>query len=137
LEKTDGHAGYIAHLLETLNDQSMSVIDFDLLRSWLVEVGDELNSHREIEDQLQLLRADYTQRIAGMVKAMAAVERKTDSWQEALSFVNSLSSLGATELVACYRRMSARFRDSFPTSFGLLRESGRKLAEAQDLSVYK
>jgi len=137
LEKTDKHSEYIAHLIQTLSDESMSSIDFDHLKVRLGEIGKELALHQDLQEQLQLLRDDYTQRIAGMIKAMAALERKTDAWGDALSLVDSLSSMGASELVDCYRRTAARFRDSFPASFGLLHQPRQCFTGSRDLSVYK
>ena len=137
MEKGRNHSEYIAHLLEMLSDEKMSVIDFDHLREWLAGVAEEMSLQQDTKKQLELLRDDYSQRIGGMVKAMAALDRKKDSWQEALSQVESLSSMGARELAECYRMVSARFRDCFPTSFGLLRETRRKSSGTTDPDVYK
>ena len=137
MEKGRNHSEYVAHLLEMLSDEKMSVIDFDYLREWLAGVAEEMSMRQDTKEQLELLRDDYSQRIGGMVKAMAALDRKRDPWQEALSQVESLSSMGSREMVECYRMVSARFRDCFPTSFGLLRETRRNSSRTSDPSVYK
>lgn len=71
------------------------------------------------ESELKLLRNDVINRIAGMVKAMAAVERGHNKAAEAVSYLEKLPEKGAAELIEEYRRTSARFRSAFPSSFGL------------------
>ncbi|HUV29493.1 MAG TPA: hypothetical protein VMY05_00180 [Acidobacteriota bacterium] len=137
MENGKSHTDYVTELLETLNDESMSLIDFDRLREWLSRMARVQDDRRELKEQLEHLRSDYEQRIGGMVKAMAALDRRQDSWPEALTLVESLQSMPAGELVSCYRRVAARFRDCFPASFGLLRQSGRPGSSRQDVSVYK
>ncbi|MGH8015157.1 MAG: hypothetical protein ACREBV_03105, partial [Candidatus Zixiibacteriota bacterium] len=63
---------------------------------------------------------DYINRIGGMVKAVAAVERSHDKAADAVIYLESLSSMSAAELIEQYRRTSAKFRSAFPSSFGLM-----------------
>ena len=137
MEKDNNHSEYIAQLLASLNDDKMSMIDFDHLRTWLAKLSGQLCSEEGCAGELKVLRDDYSQRIGGMVKAIAAVDRKRDSWPEALSLVESLDSMKAGDLVICYRKVTARFRDHFPASFGLLRDSQSHGQSREDLSVYK
>ncbi len=71
------------------------------------------------ESEFGLLRTDYLNRIAGMVKAIAAVERSHDKATEAVGYLENLNGMSAAELIEEYRRTSARFRSAFPTTFGL------------------
>ena len=71
------------------------------------------------ESELELLRSDYLNRIAGMVKAIAAVERSHDKATEAVAYLENLNVMSSGELIEEYRRTSARFRSAFPTTFGL------------------
>jgi len=123
-------------LLETLDEQSMTLIDFDSVKSCLGEMSIRTLKYDGLVEDIRTLRDDYTSRVAGMLKALAAVDRKRDSWAQALQLVERLSTMTAAELVACYRKISARFRDAFPASFGSLseRSSGKTL---RDLSQFK
>jgi len=133
LENNKSHIAFLEELTERIDDSSVSLLDFDEIRKRLVELKDVLTEHHDLTGQLATLRKDYEQRVAGMVKAIAAVDRKRDTWQEALALVEQLPSLTAELLLEQHRRISARFRDTFPASAHLpgLRSyspSGRRAA---------
>ena len=125
MERDSNQTDYLEQLIEQLDDESMSLIDFDELKLRLSELREKLTGHGEMADELTALRQDYHQRIAGMVKAIAAVNRKRDCWQEAVAFVEGLPSLTAEELLEQYRRICARFRDCFPAARQLTYVAGR------------
>ncbi|MFZ5979425.1 MAG: hypothetical protein ACOYVF_02230 [Candidatus Zixiibacteriota bacterium] len=112
LEKTE-----IVELLKSLDEKSMTLIDLDSVRNCLREMLEQTCQQETLADSAAILRDDYTARIAGMLKALAAADRKRDSWTQVLELVERLPAMTASELVACYHRVSARFRDNFPTSF--------------------
>ncbi|RKX27000.1 MAG: hypothetical protein DRP45_02080 [Candidatus Zixiibacteriota bacterium] len=133
MENNKSHIAFLEELTERIDDSSVSLLDFDEIRKRLVELKDVLTEHHDLTGQLATLRKDYEQRVAGMVKAIAAVDRKRDTWQEALALVEQLPSLTAELLLEQHRRISARFRDTFPASAHLpgLRSyspSGRRAA---------
>jgi hypothetical protein len=137
LEPIKAAEQYIERILDSLHENGMSQIDFDQLRQWLIDQRKLLQSTAKDRSEIEILRTDYRKRIAGMVKAMVAVDRKRSAAREALELIESLESMTAAELVACYRKTSARFRDKFPTSFGGLFTRTTNAEGAGDLSVFK
>ncbi|PWB69068.1 hypothetical protein C3F09_10710 [candidate division GN15 bacterium] len=121
---------------EMLAAERTEEIDFDRLAAWLESVEPELRDAQARSEDLALLRQDYEGRIAGMAKAMAAVDRSGKGYEVALTSLETLSRMSGEELVACYRKTAARFRDMFPTSFGL-RPGAMARGRAADMSVYK
>jgi hypothetical protein len=128
---------YENQLLESLDEQSISCIDFDQLRDWLKLRSESSESIDAIRSDLRILRDDYCARIGGMVKAIAAVDRERDRWSEACDLVEKLPEMSTNELIDCYRMTSARFRDSFPASFGLLRTHQSHSATLKNISDFK
>ncbi|MFQ6009010.1 MAG: hypothetical protein ACE5K8_08685 [Candidatus Zixiibacteriota bacterium] len=120
------YSAYAKELAESLTSDNISLIDFDRLRSWLLETASAFEEIVRLKEEVEHLRQDYIGRIAGMTKAIAAVNRHPDGWESALAFLETLPSLGAVELIEQYRVTSARFRDAFPTSFGLLTDRKRR-----------
>ena len=110
---------YLDELLTSLTDDKLSEIDFDRLADWLHELKTSLTRSCELESELNLMREDYINRMAGMVKAVTIVERTSGSAENVLAYLEDLKSLNAEELLEQYRKMSNRFRIAFPTTFGL------------------
>jgi hypothetical protein len=107
---------------ESPNDGSSSNRFSEIL---MPEKPDEIKSS-SLAAELALLRADYINRIAGMTKAIAAVERSREKIGGAIDLVEQLNGFTSSELIDEYRRVTARFRSAFPTSFGLMPfETGR------------
>lgn len=123
MEKTNNDQAYLEDVARLIDDTTMAQLDFDELKMRLPDIGRKLSAVDELADEYALLRGDYEQRIAGMVKAIAAVDRKRDGWEEALGLVEQLPVLRSADLLATYRRIAARFRDCFPGSFGGQRPS--------------
>jgi hypothetical protein len=131
------HSAYAKELVESLTGDNVSLIDFDRMRSWLLETASAFEEIIKLREEVELLRQDYIGRIAGMTKAIAAVNRRPDGWEDALAYLETLPSLDAHELIDHYRKTSARFRDAFPTSFGLLGDWKRGVDGGKEARVYK
>lgn len=127
---------YVAVLLDCLDADGMSLIDFDELRDWIEQQLGRNEASETVEAELNCLRDDYQKRIAGMIKAIAVADRKGDRYESALQLIEDLPSMTSAELTDCYRRTSARFRDMFPTSLGQYLTRSNK-HNPRDLSVYK
>jgi hypothetical protein len=138
-------------LASQLSPQSLSCIDFDALRAWLqaastklVQVSQLDQQHAEqlqlirdeqnrLGDSYQLLRDDYQARIVGMLKAIAVAgstrsssRTETSRDHDSLSvLLDSLATMPADDLIRCYRKTSACFRDHFPGSFALPKTSNQ------------
>ncbi len=131
----NGNSNYLRETLDQLSDDQLPLIDFDKLRECLKISAQMLDEADSMQQSVSILRGDYEGRIAGMLKAMAAVDRKRGGIDEALKAVESLGGLTGEELVSCYRRTAARFRDTFPTSFGFL--NGTIAHRPERLNEYK
>ncbi len=112
---------YFANLSQQLNDDELSLIDFDELQQHLQQFSAKFVAVDGIAKEYAALRQDCQQRLTGMIKAIAAVDRKRDGYESALATISELPSLSAEDLLRKYRQVSARFRDCFPTSFAGLR----------------
>lgn len=106
---------------QELHQDRMSLIDFDRLRETLDAAAEHLRRSEAPSDDLALLREDLEMRIAGMLKAIVAVDRIRNRRERTAHQAIELTSMSAAELLECYRTVAARFRDHFPTSFGVLR----------------
>jgi hypothetical protein len=137
LENHNTNGAYAQELADTLAGEHLSVIDFDRLQQWLLDVTPVLKEIDRCRADVALLRQDYIGRIAGMAKAIAAVNRHPDGWERALAYCETLPSLSTGELIEQYRKTSARFRDAFPTSFGLLGNRKRGVGDRKDVSAFK
>ena len=137
MKKTDQIREYVESLCSQLRRGEVSLIDFDLMNVRLEDVTEALLIHEEMSDDADMLCRDYRDRISGMIKAMAAVSRKSDSWQAALDETEQLGTLTGESLIRCYRKTAARFRDCFPASFGLLPASTRLAASAREVTAFK
>lgn len=100
------------------NETAMEISDDKVNEILYPEISLQKRAEKA-ESELKILRDDYQNRIAGMVKAIAAVDRSRNKSNEAVQYLEALVELTAPELIEEYRRVSARFRSAFPTSFGL------------------
>jgi len=135
LKSTEEQSGYAVATAELLTDEGLSEVDFDSLRVWLREAAGSLRAGSRAVSDLAVLRRDYIDRMAGMVKAMAVLRQGRDHLEGALALIERLEGMRAEELVVQYRQVSARFRDAFPASFGQLEataESGRRVCRTAD-----
>lgn len=137
MKNNKDHSDYVSEIIGSLASESVSRIDFDRLVSWLTEQRTIESDLSELRGELDVIRADYVQRITGTVKAIAVARRKSDSLESATELIESLGSLSARDLVDCYRRVSARFRDTFPTSFAGLTKRPHRGITTTDLDDYK
>lgn len=127
MEKDNNQVAHMTEMLSQLTEDNLSFIDFDRHRQWLEQMAADLPQMHRASEELAVLRGDYIERIAGMTKAIAAVERRRDLLERALAYVGKLPTMSVGDLVEQYRLTSARFRDAFPTSFGQLRPHRRTL----------
>jgi len=137
MENNESTHERIQRLLASLEETEPAPLDFDELKTCLADLRRRLADLEGVSGELQVLRDDYQQRIAGMVKAIAAVDRRHDRTREATELVASLATMRAAELVACYHRTSARMRDMFPTSFGRLFGGRGTVATGNDVNDFK
>ncbi len=121
---------------EQLDGQSSKLSDKRYSQVFISDRSSILRAEKA-ESELSLLRADYSSRISGMVKAIAAVARGNDRAMEAIDYLEKLSDLSAAELIEEYRRTSARFRSAFPTTFGLGPLTSRKSRGVKNPGDYK
>lgn len=121
----------LTDLIGQLSDENLPAIDFDRLRLSLQQFVACREALSEAERDLQLLRQDYTGRIAGMMKAVAVTARRREAMSEVSEYLEALPQLSAELLVVEYRRASARFREAFPTSFGLPPSAGAAVTSEQ------
>lgn len=136
MDTRTNHEAYLAEVLASLNEEKMSAIDFDLLKSRLTEMQVTLSQAGCLKRDLEFLRQDYIGRISGMAKAMAVASDRTGQAREANELIESLAELSVEKLVQSYRTVSSRFRTVFPASFGLLGSRNSK-CELRNLKQYK
>jgi len=129
LEHHETNADRLDQLAARLDEKSLPEVDFDLLRRTMKEAVEQERAVEAMRDELALLREDYVARIAGMTKAVVAVERGGSGPAEAIEYLESLPGMDAGGLIAQYRRAAARFRDAFPASFGHLRSLRKGIDE--------
>ena len=128
---------YIDELLASFSDDKLSEIDFDKLKEWLRELKVSLCRVSEIESDLNLLREDFLERIAGMVKAVTIVEKGSESTESVLAYLEDLKNVTAEELIGQYRKTSNRFRIAFPSTFGLAPVTNQNSASLKKIRDYK
>ena len=138
LKNLNDMVAYINEVKGQIDAEAVSRLDFDRLKSTLDELAIFVETATPWRDELELLREDYIRRISGMEKAIAVVKRGSGHFEQALARIDSLKSLSAAELIEIYRCSQARFRDSFPASFGLV-DVGRTshAGRRQDISQFK
>jgi hypothetical protein len=129
LDQNKDDRDYLGRLLEKLETGSMLKADREALRDRLQAIRDRLEAAETLAGEHACLREEYQQRLGGMVKAIAAVDRKRDRWEEAVALIEELPTLPAERLLQTYRRVAARFRDCFPGSFGSYPVSNRGLKQ--------
>ena len=135
MEKNENDIDYLTEVVVLIDEATMARIDFDELKSRLASLHDRLEAQETLAPEYALLRDDCERRIAGMAKAIAAVDRKRDRMEEALALVEELPGLTSADLLQTYRRTAARFRDSFPGSFGFhdRRDRGARSSSASQV----
>jgi len=120
-----------------LNDSANNSENQNRIDTLFTRDNSSFESAENVRSELTLLRADYINRISGMVKAVAAVERSLDKATEAVGYLEKLDELNAAELIEQYRRTSARFRGAFPSTFGLAPFSAGRKGRLKNPEVYK
>lgn len=122
MERTESDLAYLERIVAAIDDTELSCIDFDELKEQLQETANRLRVAVTLAGEHAKLREDYEKRIGGMIKAIAAVDRKRDAWEDAATLAGQLSEVDIDRLLELHRQIAARFRSHFPGSFGLLRK---------------
>lgn len=120
MEKDNSDLCYIDEICAALAAESIAEIDFDKLREWLGEMGRALPALYAVREEAHILRDDLQSRIAGMLKAIVIADRGKSSADDTAELLDHLPSKSAAELIGLYRRTQARFRDTFPSGFGMI-----------------
>ncbi len=126
MKHPDDMRALITRLGGALDTETVTVLDLDEFRARLEDLAAALDDNDTVAESLARLRRDYEERIAGMLKAIAAADRSRTAFAEALTEIKNLPSLSTAQLIERYRTVSARLRHHFPTSFGPLRASGQR-----------
>ena len=98
---------------EVLDERSSKQSDERISRVLFSE-STALQRIEKAESELELLRSDYLSRIAGMVKAIAAVERSHDKAAEAVVYLENLIAELKPEMEknANFKRIIEEIRDA-------------------------
>lgn len=131
MERGKGQGTRAREFRDLLAGEKLAEINFDDLIGWLNEVAPLLEGRQAQADDLKLLRQDYEGRIAGMVKALAAVDRSGRGHGDVILSLEELPRLSTSKLIECYRKTAARFRDAFPASYGLAYQSKARVKSAR------
>ena len=128
MERNDSDATYLNDVAGLIDEPTLTKIDFDDLTQRLTAIAARIRADGTLIDSHARLRDDYQIRIAGMIKAIAAVDRKRDGWAEALELVETLPSMSIDRLLQVQRRIATRFRNCFHIRYCLtnLREISLK-----------
>ena len=125
MKNNKNEIAYFEGIIGLLDESCLARLDFDELRTHLASTCVTLAALHDLTDGYALLRQDLEQRIGGMIKAVAAVDRRREQWKEAAALVEQLPDLTPARLLETHRRVAARFRDHFPGSFGPRNFGGR------------
>jgi hypothetical protein len=135
LEKIDNHKSYIKDLKQKLSGEKLEELDFDRLVVWLDEISQSIDNSNKLETEYNTLRDDISARISGMLKAISAVGKNNKKMKDNLLTIESLNNKNSQELLHEYQKTLAKFKDSFPASFGYLNQSN--FSKKRDWQSYK
>ncbi len=136
MEKIERELREVESFLENLKNENLEVLNFDSLAENLLEIKNSLKTIATVSCQEKEFRTDYIRRIAGMLKAVAAVKNNFETGQEILDKMEALKAVSAEELIKQYKKTSAIFRDAFPASFGQIRQREKRLTK-NELAQFK
>lgn len=110
----------IEDALEMLDGNNLAALDLNQIKQTILLLKSSLAATDSDLEELNILRQDYIQRLSGMLKAIAALSRNKEETEEILTLIESFDQLPAAKLISIYRKVSAKFRNAFPTSFGII-----------------
>ncbi|MEA1980394.1 MAG: hypothetical protein U9N54_05410 [candidate division Zixibacteria bacterium] len=116
----------IDDVLEMLDDNNLGTLDINQIKQTILLMKNTIISNNSELEELNILRQDYIQRLSGMLKAIAAVSRNKEETEEILNLIESFEQMPAMKLISIYRKVSAKFRNAFPTSFGITNQYSPK-----------
>jgi len=126
----------VSTIIQSLDDNSVELIDFDNLKRMLRDMQVTREAHKKISDELSFIKREYRNRILGMMKAVMACRRRESDAQLLTHLSDNIEEIQSDELVSLYARVAARFRDVFPASFRYLTYPNRA-ANQKDWSEHK
>ena len=114
---------HLQDLIEHMDERHMALIDFDDIKTRLAETCRLLAQTESLTDERDRLRSDLQDRIAGMVKAIAAVDRQQDRSCDALDLLATLSEQQRAAVVLRYAGgfTPTEIADLLGTSAGTIR----------------
>lgn len=118
----------ISQMREDLKNEAVELLDFDRIMQMLDEVQSTWGEHEKLLAELEDLKQDCRRRTIGMLKAVMAGRAKDGDAELAAALADDKHPLDGRELLALHKKISARFRDSFPASFKFL--TGRMAASS-------
>ena len=126
----------ISAIVESLEKESIELIDFDSLGTVVSDLQKTCEDHEKISNELAFIKGEYRNRIIGMMKAVMACRHDESDKQILILLSNDAKDTSAGELVRLYGRVAARFRRSFPASFKYLTYPNRSTNQ-KDWSEHK
>ena len=116
-------------LLDNYDKSDLTAINVDELVEWIKSASGLLQEQADQYAELAVLRDDFTSRVSGMAKAIAVTQKHPAALHEAAQFIETLNGMTSEQLVTAYRRLSAKFRGTFPTSLTLGMPQNTKLEQ--------
>jgi len=102
---------------ESLAEDAVELIDFDMMHDLLVRLHDGVAGDLDMSGELELLKNDYRRRILGMLRAIDACGVDQSDISSTNRLAGDIGDIGSEELIQLHRRVGARFRSCFPASF--------------------
>lgn len=119
--------------LEALLNESADALDVSLVKRALAAAAEQVASTERVFSDERELRSDLCERIQAMEGAIR-VARRAGPAAELVDVEDDSADAPAAELLTRYRRICARFRDTFPGTVGFTAGGG---ARSRDWSEFK
>lgn len=113
----------LAQVLNCLKDGAVERIDFDRMTEVLENARNVIGDGEKTIAEYGKLQQDYRRRLMGMLKAVMVGKSKEGDGELAAALADESREIPSRDLIELHRRISARFRDCFPASFGYVSRS--------------
>lgn len=117
MKKRNENNNPVSTICESLENDSVELIDFDTLKMVVIDLQAVQGRHEETARELIYIKEEYRSRIIGMLKAVIACRPDESDAEILTNLSGDINDIKAGELVKLYGRTAARFRTSFPASF--------------------
>jgi len=117
VKKRNENNNLISTICESLGNDSVELIDFDTIKTVLIDLQTAQGSHEETVRELAFIKEEYCSRIIGMLKAVMACRPDESDAEILTNLSGDISNIEARKLVKLYSHTAARFRSCFPASF--------------------